>query len=816
MSRFFTIEIWIAMLGPLCAAAQQAPAPEKAEIDFPRDIAPILGRCQWCHSAAQQMSGLRLDSRAVALQGGNSGPALLPGRGGESRLIQLVSGAGKVVMPPAGPRLSAENIATLRAWIDQGAPWPDSYQFQASTRKPREKHWSFVAPKRAEPPVTQNRAWVRNPIDAFILSRLESEGVSPSPEADRPTLIRRLSLDLTGLPPSPQEVAEFLSDRRPDAYERLVDRLLASPHYGEKWARHWLDQARYADSDGYEKDLARPWAWRYRHWLIDALNRDMPYDEFTIEQIAGDLLPGATTDQKIATGFHRNALTNREGGIDREQLRVEQMVDRISTVGAAWLGLTVGCAQCHDHKYDPISQKEFYQLGAFFNSVDEVDAEAPLPGEMGPYLASQARCADARRKLLEQYGVAPLQTEWEPKAIEAGRHPGKYGGDWDLAWTVLWNDERQILLTDPAGRTQKEQDKLTDHFLEWYSAVTSKEQYTELKFKELREKIAALKQSCPALSEASGSSPTRLTLARWLVQKDNPLTARVAVNRMWQTFFGRGLVATSEDFGAQGERPSHPELLDWLALEFMSRGWSQKSMHKLIVESATYRQSSAARTELVERDPYNRLLARQSRLRLDAELVCDAALAASGLLNSAIGGPSVRPAQPAGLTSLGYGEFVKWKDSEGPDRYRRGLYTFFQRSVPYPQLMTFDAPNSNLTCTRRLRSTTPLQALNLLNDPVFFEAAQALAARVLREAPSGLDDRIDYAFEVCLARKPTAREREKVRAYFDRQSGIFQQEPGAAVKMFPARLEGVEPLTAGAWAAVSRALLNLDEFITRE
>jgi len=285
---------------------------------------------------------------------------------------------------------------------------------------------------------------------------------------------------------------------------------------------------------------------------------------------------------------------------------------------------------------------------------------------------------------------------------------------------------------------------------------------------------------------------------------------------MWQTFFGRGLVATSEDFGAQGERPSHPELLDWLALEFMSRGWSQKSMHKLIVESATYRQSSAARTELVERDPYNRLLARQSRLRLDAELVRDAALAASGLLNSAIGGPSVRPAQPAGLTSLGYGEFVKWKDSEGPDRYRRGLYTFFQRSVPYPQLMTFDAPNSNLTCTRRLRSTTPLQALNLLNDPVFFEAAQALAARVLREAPSGLDDRIDYAFEVCLARKPTAREREKVRAYFDRQSGIFQQEPGAAVKMFPARLEGVEPLTAGAWAAVSRALLNLDEFITRE
>ncbi len=698
-------------------------------------------------------------------------------------------------------------------------------------------------------------AWARNGVDAFILARLEHEGIAPSPEADRRTLIRRLSLDLTGLPPSREEIAAFVDDNRHDAYERQVDRLLASPHYGEKWARHWLDLARYADSDGYEKDLPRPWAWRYRQWVIDALNRDMPYDEFTIEQIAGDLLPGATAEQKVATGFHRNALTNREGGIDREQLRVEQVVDRTSTVGTVWLGLTVGCAQCHDHKYDPISQQEFYQLSAFFNSADEVDIEAPMPGEMGPYLGRQAACAQERRKMIEQYNVAPLQTAWEPKVIEASKHPGKYGGDWDLAWTVLWNDERQILLKDSDQRTQNEQDKLTDHFLEWYSAVVSRETYKELKFTELREKLATLKQSCPALSEAqtvvdsstprkafvlvrgdfrdrgievqprtpailpplpSGATSNRLTLARWLVTQENPLTARVAVNRIWQEFFGRGIVATSEDFGAQGERPSHPELLDWLATEFMARGWSMKSIQKLIVESATYRQSSVSRKELVDRDPYNRLLARQSRLRLEAELIRDAALEASGLLNPKIGGPSVRPPQPVSLTSLGYGDFVKWKESEGAERYRRGLYIFFQRAVPYPQLMTFDAPDSNLTCTRRLRSTTPLQALNLLNDPVFFEAAQALAVRVLREAPSALDSRLDYAFELCLARKPSMGEREKLRAYLDKQATIFHEESGMANQALSAKLEGIDPVTTGTWVALSRALLNLDEFITRE
>jgi hypothetical protein len=855
MHRIKQLCVWMLALAPATPDVIGAlPDAAKREVDFAKDIAPVLSRCQPCHGASAAMSGLRLNSRESALAGGNSGPVIQIGRSADSRLIQLVAGTGKLVMPPAGARLSGEEIGLLRAWIDQGAKWPEAFQF-AGTKARANTHWSFIAPERKPPPPVRNDAWVRNPIDAFVLAKLESEHIEPSPEASRSTLIRRVSLDLTGLPPTPEEVADFVADTKPDAYERVVERLLASPHYGEKWARHWLDLARYADSDGYEKDLPRPWAWRYRQWVIDALNADMPYDRFTIEQIAGDLLPGATVEQKVATGFHRNALTNREGGIDREQLRVEQVVDRTSTVGAVWLGLTVGCAQCHDHKFDPISQREFYQLTAFFNSVDEVDIDAPRSGEMGPYLANQARCASTRQELLEQYGVAPLQAAWEPKVIDASKNQGKYGGDWDLAWTVLWNDERQILFKNPSERTQKEKDKLTDHFLEWYSAVVSKERYDQLRFKELRQKLTNLSQTCPALSQAptvadlqqprqayvlvrgdyrdhgvpvqpgtpailpplpAGETSNRLALAHWLVQPNNPLTARVAVNRMWQIFFGQGVVATTEDFGTQGERPSHPDLLDWLALEFKSRNWSMKAMHRLIVESATYRQASTIRKELEERDPYNRLLARQARLRLDAELIRDSALAVSGLLNPAIGGPSVRPPQPASLTSLGYGDFVKWNDSEGPDRYRRGLYTFFQRAVPYPQLITFDAPDSTLTCTRRLRSTTPLQALNLLNDPVFFEAAQALAARVLRESGTTLDQRVDYAFELCFARQPSNIEREKIKAFFHRQGEIFRAEPDSVHKVFPAAVEAVDPITASSWAVFSRAILNLDQFITRE
>ncbi|HWB97660.1 MAG TPA: DUF1549 domain-containing protein, partial [Bryobacteraceae bacterium] len=548
------------------AGAQTLPPAASRPIDFSRDVAPVLAVCQGCHGPQQQMSGLRLDSRRAALAGGKSGPALQPGDSTRSRLIRLVAGVEKVVMPPGGSRLTAAQVGILRAWIDQGAQWPEASTVAAA------RHWSFNPPVRPAVPTVRHTTWVRNPIDAFLVARLEREGIEPAPEADRRTLLRRVSLDLTGLPPTPGEVRDFLADQRPDAYERLVDHLLASPHYGEKWARQWLDLARYADSDGYEKDLPRPYAWRWRNWVIDALNRDLPFDRFTQEQIAGDLLPGASVEQVVATGFHRNTLTNREGGIDREQLRVEQVVDRVSTVGAVWLGLTVGCAQCHDHKYDPITQKDFYSLAAFMNSLDETDIDAPLPGEIGPYMQGHPACAQQRQELLRQYHVAPLQAEWEPKVIAAGKQPGKFGGDWDLAWTVLWNDERQILLKDAALRTEKERDKLTDHFLEWYSAVVSKERYKELKFQELREKLTALRNSCPQLTQApviselpvrrkiyvlirgdfrspgaevqaavlqwlGGDPPppqaSRLDLARWLVSRKNPLTARVAVNRMW-------------------------------------------------------------------------------------------------------------------------------------------------------------------------------------------------------------------------------------------------------------------------------------------
>ena len=629
--------------------------------------------------------------------------------------------------------------------------------------------------RRPDPPKVRNRVWSQNAIDRFILAKLEDEGTSPSPQADRNTLIRRVSLDLIGLPPTPAEAAAFAADKRPDAYERLLDRLLASPHYGEKWARTWLDLAHYADSDGYEKDLVRPWAWRYRQWVLEALNRDMPYDQFTIEQLAGDLLPGATVEQNVATGFLRNTLTNREAGVDRMEARFEQIVSRTNTVGAVWLGLTVGCAQCHNHKFDPIPQKDYYRLFAFMNGTEEDDIEAPLPGELDPYLRAKPEYDRQRNEILAENHVPELQAKWEPRIQQAFREQGK-DLEWDFAVTEIraaFDGADKFLRGYWTNRTKRQADNLIDYFLSHRGPDLERDKQVSEQFKQAREKLAALKKTLPeialapavhtdpvavethlhvggdyqALGEAvepgtlsvlppmqaptqAMNKPDRLALATWIVSRDNPLTARVAVNRMWQDFFGSGLVRSSEDFGAQGEKPSHPELLDWLACEFEDRGWSMKRMHKLIVMSAAYRQSSAVRKDLEARDPGNALLARQSRLRLPAELIRDEALSVSGLLNPAIGGKSVRPPQPAGVAELGYANNVKWVESKGADRYRRGMYIHFQRTTPYPMLMNFDEPDSNTSCTRRRRSNTPLQSLNLLNDPVFFEAAQALAARV--------------------------------------------------------------------------------------
>jgi len=837
----------------LLAAAGDAPGlppAAKLRVEFGRHVEPILRRnCVACHGAAQQMNGLRLDRGEDALRGGKSGRAIEPGNSAASRLIQLVGGLkAPLVMPPAGARLEAKEVAILRAWIDQGAKWGPAGAGSG--------HWAFQPIRRPPVPAARNRSRARNPIDHFILARLGAERLTPSPEADRATLLRRLSLDLIGLPPAPAEAAEFLSDSRPDAYERAADRLLASPHYGEKWARHWLDLARYADSDGYEGDRMRPHAWRYRHWVIEALNRDLPFDQFTIEQLAGDLLPSASVEQRVATGFHRNTLTNREGGVDTEQFRVEQILDRTATLGTVWLGLTVGCAQCHDHKYEPITQKEFYRLFAFFNTGHETDIDAPLAGEMGPYLERRAEYEAKREALLKEYCIADLQREWERKLLEAAAHPGR-SQPWDRAWKFFGNNSvggQAVVKLDPARRTRKQQEQLTNSMIALFNEGFGKQRFAEARIDELRKKLQALDAAAPVLSQAQTvgefgeprktrllrggdfrdpgedaepgtpavlpplgkGGPARLGLARWLVARENPLTARVTVNRMWQELFGRGLVRTSEDFGTQGEKPSHPELLDWLASEFIEGGWSLKRMHRLMVTSATYRQSSRRRPDVESRDPDNVMLARQSRLRLSAELIRDSALAASGLLNPALGGKSIRPPLPAGVAELGYASGVKWEPTQGAERYRRGLYIHLQRTVPYPQLMTFDAPDAYLTCSRRQRSNTPLQALNLLNDPLFFEAAQGLALRMVREAGPGLAARLDHGFRLCLGRPPTPAEREQMGGYLDRQIGLLRRNPKEARALFPLAADGVDPVDAAAWAGAARVILNLDEFMTRE
>jgi hypothetical protein len=784
--------------------------PAVAAPDFTRDIQPLLQKhCYACHGPNVQMKNLRLDNRQAAQR------AIQPGDSEHSRIIDMVTGKGGKFMPPAGPHLPEGDVKLLRDWIDGGAKWSGS--------------GSGVGPWSLQP--IQRPAGSHGidefGIDGFILARLKREGIKPSPPADRATLIRRVSLDLTGLPPTPQEVQAFLDDQRPDAYQRVVDRLLASPHYGEKWARYWLDLAHYADSDGYEKDLERPWAWRYRQWVINALNADMPFDEFTIEQIAGDELPNATVEQKVATGFFRQTLTNREAGVDQRETRFERLVDRTGTFGTVWLGLTVRCAQCHDHKYDPIKQKDFYQILSYFDRADEADIDAPMAGELESYQKARPDYDRKYGELLKEYNVPELEALWETHMIGAMNNPGK-DLDWDFwvtSFTAMVDHGQRMLRKPAAERTVREQRALNDYFIHGSFPALAKGLTIGPKMKELKGKLDAL--HAPRLTQAyamednsevhvthlairgdykqegavvepgtpsflpSAHAATRLELAKWLMSPQNPLVARVAVNRLWQEMFGHGIVASSDDFGTQGDKPSHPELLDYLATEFRDNGWSMKRILREIALSATYRQASDARPDLEEKDPANTFLARQSRVRLPAELIRDEALAASGLLNEAIGGPSVKPPQPDGVVELGYGRTnSKWAESPGKLKYRRGLYVHYQRTTPYPFLVNFDEPDSDMACTRRRVSNTPLQSLNLLNDPVFYEAAGALAKRVEEQAPgTSFNDRLTYAFELCLGRKPTAKEKDRLATYFDKQED---------------------------WTGISRVLLNLDEFITRE
>jgi len=1003
-------------------------------VDFVRDVQPIFrNHCYSCHGSEKQEAGLRLDSKKRAFEGGDSGVILTPNKAATSRLMRIVSGEGDEVdiMPPEGEGrpLTGAQIETLRRWIEQGADWPA----EADAKLAASDHWSFQPLRRPRVPKVKDASWARNEIDRFILARLEKEAISPSPEADRATLIRRIYLDLLGLPPAPNEVDRFLEDNSEDAYRRMVDRALDSKHYGERWGRHWLDLARYADSDGYEKDRPRPWAWRYREWVIDALNADMPFDQFTVEQIAGDMLDDATVEQQVAAGFHRNTLHNTEGGTDKEEDRVKKTIDRTNTVGTTWLGLTVGCAQCHSHKYDPISQREYYSLYAFFNYIAEKDVPAPTKSELDALQEAKAAYQREHARLkaavaeYEKSDLAKAQAAWErsaqkmatwhaikPTKIEskkgaafkiqvdqsvlvtgekalsdiytvavqpetetisavglevlpdkslAKRGPGRAengnfvlttfglavatGGssdlrpieiraaradfsqkDWEVekavngdpkdGWAVspefgkrhvavfelkeaisLKSDESLVVTLDqtyhgpeahnigrfrlfitgaagpvdldglpatvaralqvlPGKRTQAQGKTVSDYYrsidpqlkrLEDAVAAHAKKAPGSGKTKaqsvvqqsfstretrvfprgDFLQKKAGVQVTSDVPSvlppiRASDDRASRLDLARWLVDPSNPLTARVTVNRIWQRHFGRGIVASSDDFGSQGDPPSHPQLLDWLASEFRDNGWRLKHMHRLIVNSATYRQQSAMRTELVDVDPENILLARQNRQRVEAEIVRDLALAVSGLLHPKIGGPSVRPPQPTEYSKLTYANSAKWKTSAGGDRYRRGMYTFFQRTSPYPMLITFDSPDSTECTAQRSNSNTPLQALTIWNDPVFVECAQQLGRRIVNEAPKGENpdatkqSRAAYAFQLCFSRQPSDYEMEVLLELYDEQVSMSQNDEKLTSEIIgKAEMpSGVTPAELSGWIAVGRTLLNLDEFITRE
>ncbi|TWU24234.1 Planctomycete cytochrome C [Novipirellula galeiformis] len=700
------------------------------EVDFVRDIRPLLAqKCFTCHGPDEgtRESGLRLDladGLFGELESGAQG--IVPSDPQQSELYQRLVADEDLRMPPldSGQRLTSDQIGLIRRWIEQGA----SYR----------SHWSFEPLDPTPPAEVEAEDWVENQVDRFVLAKLAREGIAVSPAAPPQTLVRRLYFDLIGLPPTAEQVDAFVADRDPNAYEQWVDRLLASPAFGEHWARRWLDLARYADSDGDLGDKLRPNAFGYRDWVIQAINADMPFDQFTIEQIAGDLLPQATLAQKTATGFHRNGLKNTEAGSDQELDRVVRTVDRISTVGSVWLGLTVGCAECHSHKFDPLSHRQFFQMYAFFDNVEDVD-------------------------LKTGHGKVTVATIAETK-------------------------QRRETFVHLRGDFRQPGEKVRPAAPEFLHAF-----------------------------EPRSGKPDRLDFAYWLVDGDNPLTARTTVNRYWMHLFGRGLVDTVDNLGVSGEAPTHPRLLDWLAQELMRQGWSRKRLIKLIVMSATYRQSSQPRADLVDRDPQNRLLARQARFRLDAEGVRDVALRTSGLLDHRIGGPSVRPALSADITA--YSRNRDWVVSEGGDRYRRGMYILYRRATPYPMLQIFDAPDTTASCARRDRSNSPLQALTLLNDPVFVECAQHAACYSDWQTDV---DWIPQAFRRFLSRDPSAAELARLRVFYDHQRQTLAEFTEAQVRALcgesfaVASADQHDLREQAARYLIYRCLLNLDETITRE
>lgn len=973
-------------------AAQALPA-AAAAVDYQRDIRPILSNhCFPCHGADQEsrQADLRLDQRDAAVAHG----AIVPGKASDSPLLQRVlSSDPEQHMPPAefNKPLNQTQTDLLQRWIQQGAEYQD--------------HWAFQPLQAPVIPAERSDSWCRGELDAFVLQRLKTAGLEPAPEADRPTLIRRVYQDLLGLLPSPQETDQFVQDPSPDAWEKLVDRLLQSPHYGERWGRHWLDQARYADSNGYTIDGPRV-MWPYRDWVISALNQDLPFDQFTIQQLAGDLLPEASLNQRIATGFHRNTMINEEGGVKPDQFRHEALIDRVNTTGAVWLGLTVGCAQCHTHKYDPITQEEYYRLYAFFNAAADANNQSTtvevreqqvfgwteqqqqqlqqllalrkekdrlekaasggpalqglnwqwqLPPVAGVnasgssilkvlpdgslFAKTHAAASDAFTIKLQLPATAGGPVQVTALRLKALPHPdlpeqgpgtasnGNFvltevllrSGPDEHSFGLAWADHSQpkypvehavdgdsgtgwainvdaaqhakgarmnapheaiFVLRKPVAaqddivsvvlRHDLNKNYLLGHFSLEISTVNAAAELpatdSAARLAQITQQISELEAALPGKGAAvkqmvmqdqpappetflltrgeflspdrqrgalqpgvpaavQGSSEraeyrTRLDLARWLVSPQNPLTARVTVNRIWGRYFGRGLVETDNDFGFQGAAPVNQPLLDWLATEFIRLGWSQKQLHRLILTSAVYRQSSVLLDEnAVRQDPDNYLLARQTRFRVEAEIVRDMALSASGLLSDRVGGPGVHLPQPDGIYDFTQNK-KNWPTAAGADRYRRTMYVMFYRSAPYPLLSTFDAPDFSTVCTRRVRSNTPLQSLTVANDLVFTELSAGLAARVLREQPEGTDsDRLRLMFRLCLTRSPQDSELSVLVDFLSRERSRFAGTPAEAEKVAAGAsslaVAGLSPIEQAAWTSAARVLLNTDEFMTR-
>lgn len=811
-------------------------------VEFNRDIRPIFSEnCYACHGPDQntRKAELRLDTEQGAKSDRDGHPVIVPGNAARSELFRRIASEDvKHRMPPArvGKRLSAEQIETIRRWIDQGAPW--------------QKHWSLLPAKRPPLPTVTGSTRPINAIDHFILDKVAQVGLKPAPEADRRTLLRRLSFDLLGLPPTPEQVDAFLDDTRSDAVERVVERLLRSPHFGERMALHWLDLVRYADTGGYHSDNHRDLA-LYRDWVINAFNRNLPFDLFTVEQLAGDLLPNATREQRIASGYNRLLQTTEEGGAQAREYTAKYAADRVRNVSSVWLGQTLGCAECHDHKFDPFTTAEFYSFAAFFADIREKPVGRqdqtllPLPDQeyllrgFDEEIAPLQKLVNASTPELEA-----AQLQWEEALLQK---PAEERAK------LVPKDLLTVLDLEPEKRSQAQAQALATHYR---TNVSPELKAERVKLVELLKRKQDFEKKLPSTLVSAAVAPrtmrvlprgnwlddsglvvqpstpaalnpllvkdrraTRVDLARWLLTPDNPLTARVFVNRLCALFFGQGLVSTPEDFGAQGAWPTHPELLDWLAIEFRASGWDVRHLIKLLVTSRTYRQASAVPEAVRLRDPYNRGLARQGRYRLDAEMVRDNALAVSGLLIRKVGGASVKPYQPAGYWAYLNFPRREWQKDTGDDQYRRGLYTYWCRTFLHPSLVAFDAPSREECTVERPRSNTPQQALVLLNDPTYVEAARVFAERMLREGGDTDETRISFAYRHILGRKPTREEVGLLSDVLVKHLEQYRGDKQAATallsvgdRLVPSDLDAVE---LAAWTSVVRVVLNLHETITR-